>query len=228
MGQEYSTEEPENQTSLPERPDNFVEDEIDFDTLSGYRVMKVFQGSPASRSGLSPFEDFIVALNGTLVNSDNTTLANVLRDNEGKEVALIVWNCVDSKERNVALRPVKWNGPGLLGAAVRFEKLRGATDHILRVLDVLPDSPADEAGLAPNTDYIVGTPAEVFKSGGEFNRLIGDALERRASASFMVYSTATSRTRNVDIRPDQEWGGEGSLGCELATGFLHRITRNTT
>lgn len=31
--------------------------------------------------------------------------------------------------------------------------------------------------------------------------------------------------RNVEIKPNRNWGGEGSLGCELATGLLHRITR---
>jgi hypothetical protein len=41
----------------------------------------------------------------------------------------------------------------------------------------------------------------------------------------MVYSTATGRVRNVEILPNSNWGGEGILGCELATGLLHRITR---
>lgn len=138
--------------------------------------MKVFQGSPASRSGLAPFEDFVVAVNGVLVDSDNASLANVLRDNEGKEVALVVWNCVDSAHRDVALRPVKWNGPGLLGAAVRHEPIRGAADHVQRVIDVLPASPADDAGLVPSTDFIVGTPAEVFKKESDFSKLVRSQL----------------------------------------------------
>lgn len=175
MGQEYSAEEgepmPSDGTQSPSRIEA-DEEEIDFESLSGYRVMKVFQGSPASRSGLAPFEDFIVAVNSVLVGADTSMLSNILRDNEGKEVALVVWNCVDSKERNVGLRPVQWNGPGLLGAAVRYEPLRGSADHVQRVVDVLPRSPADEAGLVPNTDYIVGTRAEVFKRENDFNKLV--------------------------------------------------------
>lgn len=230
MGQEYSLEEEDPSASASPETDvgptvEDVEDVQDLTTLSGYRVMKVFQGSPASRSGLSPFEDFVVAVNGAIVDSDNASLAAVLRDNEGKELALVVWNCVDNARRDVALRPVKWNGPGLLGAAVRYEPIAGAADHVQRVLDVLPGSPADEAGLVPNTDYIVGTPAEVFRKDADFYRLITEALQRQAAASFMVYSSATNRVRNVEIRPDKDWGGEGSLGCELATGLLHRITR---
>lgn len=224
MGQEYSTEDAASTT--PPEP-ILINSETNYEALSGYRVMKVFQGSPASRSGLAPFEDFIVAINGAAISSDNSSLSNFLQANEGKEVALIVWNCVDMQSRDVALRPVKWNGPGLLGAAVRYEPIRGAVDHVQRVMDVLPDSPADEAGLVPNTDYIVGTPAEVFKKEGDFAKLVSDALERRAAANFMVYSSASNRTRIVEIRPDRDWGGEGSLGCQLATGLLHRITRSS-
>ncbi|CAN8068765.1 unnamed protein product [Agarophyton chilense] len=227
MGQEYSTEDGNGSPSVDGSQGAFIEGETSFDSLSGYRVMKVFQGSPASRSGLSPYEDFVVALNGRLVNADNASLANVLRENEGKEVALIVWNCIDSKKRDVSLRPVKWNGPGLLGAAVRFEGLRGAADHVQRVIDVLPNSPADEAGLVPLTDYIVGTPAEAFRKEADFNKLISDALQRQTAASVMMFSSATNRTRNIEIRPNKDWGGEGSLGCELATGLLHHISRST-
>lgn len=184
MGQELSAEEDEQHqeqhpstrgTAEPESTmttPTFIDDITAFDSISAYRVMKVFQGSPASRSGLSPFEDFIVAFNGTLVDSDKTSLANVLSANEGKEVALVVYNVVDSCRRDVALRPVKWNGPGLLGAAVRYEPISGALDHVLRVVDVLKDSPADDAGLVASTDYIAGTPAEVFRSETEFTRIV--------------------------------------------------------
>lgn len=172
MGQEYSHEDGDGTTGGNGTGAENSQSAVDFDSLSGYRVMKVFQGSPASRSGLAPYEDFIVALNRNLVDADNASLANVLRENEGNEVALVVWNCIDAKERNVALRPVKWNGPGLLGAAVRFEPLRGASDYVQRVVDVLPNSPADEAGLVPFTDYIVGTPAEAFRTEGAFNKLV--------------------------------------------------------
>lgn len=176
MGQEYSHEEGDGNVEGSGTEVENSQGKIDFDSLSGYRVMKVFQGSPASRSGLAPYEDFIVALNKNLVNADNTSLANVLRENEGNEVALVVWNCIDAKERDVALRPVKWNGPGLLGAAVRFEPLRGASDYVQRVIDVLPSSPADEAGLVPFTDYIVGTPAEAFRTEGAFTKLVSAFL----------------------------------------------------
>lgn len=177
MGQEQSTEQDpavgnSADTNNADEIESDTPDEPDLQAISAYRVMKVFQGSPSSRSGLMPFEDFIVSVNGVVVNSDNTVLARTLQANEGVSVALIIYNVVDATQRQVALCPVKWNGPGLLGAAVRYEPIAGAIDHVHRVLEVLPGSPAAEAGLVPNTDYIVGTPAEVFRSESEFYKLV--------------------------------------------------------
>lgn len=181
MGQEYSVDEAEqSDASSPSQEREQTPEDIDavqdIMDLSGYRVMKVFSGSPASRSNLRPFEDFIVALDGAVVSSDNASLNMALRNAEGRELALVVWNCVDNARRDVALRPVKWNGPGLLGSAVRYEQLRGAAEHVQRVVDVLPGSPADVAGLVPMTDYVVGTPAEVFKNEKQFGRAVGYKL----------------------------------------------------
>lgn len=175
MGQEQSGDQGDTAVASPEEVDekeDHVEEEPDVQNLSAYRVMKVFQGSPASRSGLKPFEDFIISVNGALVDSNNTVLARTLQANEGKSVALVIYNAVDVVKREVALRPVKWNGPGLLGAAVRYEPIAGAIDHVHRVLDVLPGSPASEAGLVASTDYIVGTPAEVFRAESDFTKLV--------------------------------------------------------
>lgn len=56
---------------------------------------------------------------------------------------------------------------------------------------------------------------------------ISDAAKRGIATHLMVYSTATGRVRNVELRPSSEWGGEGVVGCELATGLLHRIRRDS-
>jgi hypothetical protein len=196
----------------------------DVQNLSGYRVMRVFRGSPAARSGLSAFGDFIIAFDGTLVDVASP-LADALRAREGKPVSLSVWSCVDSAERMVELTPSAWNGPGLLGAAVRFEPVRGAIDSVWRVLDVMPGSPADIAGLVPRSDFVVGTPAEVFRKESDLSTLTQDAANNDMAATVMVYSTATGRVRNVEILPNRDWGGDGLLGCELATGLLHRLSR---
>ena len=38
-----------------------------------------------------------------------------------------------------------------------------------------------------------------------------------------VYNTETDHCREVTITPNGAWGGEGSLGCGIGYGYLHRI-----
>ncbi|CAI8042109.1 Golgi reassembly-stacking protein 2 [Geodia barretti] len=38
-----------------------------------------------------------------------------------------------------------------------------------------------------------------------------------------VYNTDTDNCREVSLTPDSEWGGEGSLGCGIGYGYLHRL-----
>ncbi|CAB1328490.1 unnamed protein product [Coregonus sp. 'balchen'] len=42
-----------------------------------------------------------------------------------------------------------------------------------------------------------------------------------------VYNTDTDNCRDVVITPNSEWGGEGSLGCGIGYGYLHRIPTQT-
>lgn len=198
---------------------------IDVNSLWGWRIMRVFRGSPSSRAGLAAFEDFILAIDGVLVDGAGA-LGTRLAAAENTPVSLTVWNCVDEVERVVKMTPAKWSGgPGLLGAAVRHEAVAGAAEHVWRVVDVYPGSPADDAGLVPRTDFIVGTTAEVFRAGGVLSALMKDGAKKGIAVSVLVYSTSTARTRTVEIVPSTGWGGEGVLGCELATGLLHKITR---
>ena len=37
-----------------------------------------------------------------------------------------------------------------------------------------------------------------------------------------VYNTETDHCREVSITPNGAWGGDGSLGCGIGYGYLHR------
>jgi len=41
-----------------------------------------------------------------------------------------------------------------------------------------------------------------------------------------VYSTNTDSIRSIHITPNKNWGGTGSLGCDIGFGYLHRIPLN--
>ena len=89
------------------------------------------------------------------------------------------------------------------------------------ILDVIPDSPADAAGLLPYGDYIVGTPEGNVRGEAGLGELVEDYLSR--TLRLWVYNHEYAVTRLVAITPSRSWGGSGALGCVLGFGALHRL-----
>lgn len=143
-------------------------------------------------------------------------------------------------------------GDGSLGLTLQWTPLSLAT-NVWHVLDVPPNSPADLAGLLPFSDYILGeaptslttmadiatAPAADSAAGsgpaststatttvllhGEagLGELVEDHLGR--PLRLWVYNVEYDATREVEVVPSREWGGEGALGCVLGYGALHRL-----
>ncbi|KFO83401.1 Golgi reassembly-stacking protein 1, partial [Buceros rhinoceros silvestris] len=86
--------------------------------------------------------------------------------------------------------------------------------------DVEPASPAALAGLQPYTDYIVGSD-QILQESEDFFSLI-ESHEGKP-LKLMVYNTEADSIREVVVTPNGAWGGEGSLGCGIGYGYLHRI-----
>jgi hypothetical protein len=89
------------------------------------------------------------------------------------------------------------------------------------VLDVPSNSPADNAGLLPYSDYILGTPDSLLHGESGLGELVEDYIGR--PLKLWVYNNEYNVTREVDIIPSRDWGGEGALGCVLGYGALHRL-----
>lgn len=88
-----------------------------------------------------------------------------------------------------------------------------------------PSSPAENAGLRPFTDYIIGADSILHESEDLFTLI--ETHEDR-SLKLYVYNTETDSCREVNIIPNSRWGGAdkpgaGMLGCEIGFGYLHRI-----
>ncbi|XP_030667957.1 Golgi reassembly-stacking protein 1 isoform X7 [Nomascus leucogenys] len=113
-----------------------------------------------------------------------------------------------------------WGGQGLLGASVRFCSFRRASEQVWHVLDVEPSSPAALAGLCPYTDYVVGSD-QILQESEDFFTLI-ESHEGKP-LKLMVYNSKSDSCREVTVTPNAAWGGEGSLGCGIGYGYLHRI-----
>jgi hypothetical protein len=187
----------------------------------GYHVLRVQDGSPGQKAGLEAFFDFIVAIGNTRLNQDNDTLKNLLKANIEKEISMTVYSSKSQTVREVFISPsTLWGGQGLLGVSIRFCSFEGANENVWHILEVSPKSPAELAGLRPFSDYIIGADSILHESEDLFSLI--EAHEGRPLKLY-IYNTETDHCREVTITPNGAWGGEGSLGCGIGYGYLHRI-----
>ncbi|KAK5859690.1 hypothetical protein PBY51_021223 [Eleginops maclovinus] len=187
----------------------------------GYHVLRVQENSPGHRAGLEPFFDFIVSINDTRLNKDNDTLKDLLKASVEKPVKMLVYSSKTLELRESTVTPSNlWGGQGLLGVSIRFCSFEGANENVWHVLDVEPNSPAALAGLRPHTDYIIGADTVMNESEDLFSLI--ESHEGKGLKLY-VYNTDTDNCREVIITPNSAWGGEGSLGCGIGYGYLHRI-----
>ncbi|XP_004546822.1 Golgi reassembly-stacking protein 1 isoform X2 [Maylandia zebra] len=187
----------------------------------GYHVHGVQEDSPALKAGLEPFFDFILSIGNARLNKENDLLKDLLKANVEKAVKLEVYNSKTQRVRELEVTPSNmWGGQGLLGASVRFCSFEGANENVWHVLEVEPNSPAALAGLDAYNDFIVGAD-QVLQDSEDFFSLI-EANEGKP-LKLLVYNTKTDQCREVVVTPNGAWGGEGSLGCGIGYGYLHRI-----
>uniref|UniRef100_G3PHU4 PDZ GRASP-type domain-containing protein n=1 Tax=Gasterosteus aculeatus aculeatus TaxID=481459 RepID=G3PHU4_GASAC len=187
----------------------------------GYHVLRVQENSPGHRAGLEPFFDFIVSINNTRLNKDNDTLKDLLKASVEKPLKMLVYSSKTLELRESTVTPSNlWGGQGLLGVSIRFCSFEGANENVWHVLEVEPNSPATLAGLRPHTDYIIGADTVMNESEDLFSLI--ESHEGKGLKLY-VYNTDTDNCREVIITPNSAWGGEGSLGCGIGYGYLHRI-----
>uniref|UniRef100_A0A182K2A9 GRASP55_65 domain-containing protein n=1 Tax=Anopheles christyi TaxID=43041 RepID=A0A182K2A9_9DIPT len=187
----------------------------------GYHVLRVQDNSPGKTAGLEAFFDFILAIGNTRLDQDNDTLKELLKANIDKEIQMTVYSSKTQNIRLVDIMPSStWGGQGLLGVSIRFCSFEGANENVWHILEVHPSSPAEEAGFIPFTDYIIGADSILHESEDLFTLI--ESHEGRPLKMY-VYNTDLDRCREVTITPNSKWGGEGSLGCGIGYGYLHRI-----
>lgn len=187
----------------------------------GYHVLRVQENSPGHRAGLEPFFDFIVSINDTRLNKDNDTLKDLLKASVEKPLRMLVYSSKTLELRESTVTPSNmWGGQGLLGVSIRFCSFEGANENVWHVLEVEPNSPAALAGLRPHTDYIIGADTVMNESEDLFSLI---ETHEGKGLKLYVYNTDTDNCREVVITPNGAWGGEGSLGCGIGYGYLHRI-----
>nr|XP_046260022.1 Golgi reassembly-stacking protein 2-like isoform X2 [Scatophagus argus] len=184
-------------------------------------VYEVQENSPGHRAGLEPFFDFIISVSDTRLNKDNDTLKEILKMNAERPIKMLLYSSKTLAVRETTVIPSSlWGGQGLLGVSIRFCSFEGVNENVWHVLEVEPNSPAALAGLRAHTDYIIGADTVMNESEDLFS--IVETYEGK-ELKLYVYNTDTDNCREVLITPNSDWGGEGSLGCGIGYGYLHRI-----
>ncbi|KAG0142205.1 hypothetical protein CROQUDRAFT_50611 [Cronartium quercuum f. sp. fusiforme G11] len=207
--------------------------------VKGYHVLRVAESSPASEAGIEPFFDFIVGIGGQSVTEDGDTLTAWLDQSEGKPITLQVYSSRRQEVRDIrALPSRKWSTissttanadqqPSLLGLSLRLCSPENALDNVWHILDIIEGSPAQDAGLVPFGDWVIGYAGGILRGENDFYRIVEEHEER--PLRLFVYNADYEVTREVVIIPNRSWGsGEGLLGCSIGFGLLHRIPKTTT
>ncbi|XP_068560468.1 Golgi reassembly-stacking protein 2-like [Cebidichthys violaceus] len=187
----------------------------------GYHVLRVQENSPGRCAGLEPFFDFIISICDTRLNKDNDTLKELLKMNVERPIKMLLYSSKTLAVRETTVTPSNlWGGQGLLGVSIRFCSFEGANENVWHVLEVEPNSPAALAGLRAHADYIIGADTVMNESEDLFS--VVETSEGK-ELKLYVYNTDTDNCREVVITPNCDWGGDGSLGCGIGYGYLHRI-----
>ncbi|XP_055837259.1 Golgi reassembly-stacking protein 2 isoform X2 [Episyrphus balteatus] len=187
----------------------------------GYHVLRVQDNSPGQKAGLEAFFDFIVAIGNTRLDQDNDTLKELLKQNLDKVTKMTVYSSKTQTVRDVSITPsTSWGGQGLLGVSIRFCSFEGANENVWHVLEVHPSSPAETSGLRAFTDYIIGADAIRHETDDLFTMI---ETHENQILKIYVYNVEDDACREVSLKPNSKWGGDGSLGCGIGFGYLHRI-----
>ena len=168
---------------------------------------------------IEPWYDFIIGINGRQIEEpDSNSFAIEIRNCAGSTVTLTIWSAKGQRVRTLQVA-VPTPSP-TLGLTLQWTPI-ASTEDVWHILDVIPDSPADNAGLLPYGDYIVGTPEGNVHGEAGLGELVEDYLSR--TLRLWVYNHEYAVTRLVTITPSRSWGGSGALGCVLGFGALHRL-----
>uniref|UniRef100_A0AC34QZH4 PDZ GRASP-type domain-containing protein n=1 Tax=Panagrolaimus sp. JU765 TaxID=591449 RepID=A0AC34QZH4_9BILA len=187
----------------------------------GYHVLRVQENSPGQAAGLESFFDYIVAIGNTRLDKDNDQLKELLRQNVERPIELTVYNSKTQTVRQTQIIPSEhWGGQGLLGVSIRFCSFEGANQNVWHIISVQPNSPASLAGLESDNDYVLGAES-VLNQADDLIALVQANIGK--PLKLYVYNVITDQVREVLLTPNDNWGGEGCLGCDIGYGYLHRI-----
>eukprot|EP01062_Namystynia_karyoxenos_P077595 TRINITY_DN7841_c0_g3_i7.p1 TRINITY_DN7841_c0_g3~~TRINITY_DN7841_c0_g3_i7.p1 ORF type:complete len:449 (+),score=160.84 TRINITY_DN7841_c0_g3_i7:98-1348(+) len=218
----------------------------EFAELEGFQIASVAPQSPAHQGGLVPFFDFVVAVDDMHLNGESSgPFREHIHNSKGNVVRLQVFNAKIRQFREVLITPNDgWGGQGLLGCSINWENVERAQEFVWHITGVRPSSPAAAAGLQAGKDYIIGMqpigcedhPGQLhvtmFSENGDFHNRLETKMMRRQQRVLsshrthrddqllvLIYDSVDNSVREVLV----ELGRGSSLGCDVASGYLHVV-----
>jgi hypothetical protein len=140
--------------------------------IEGHRVLYVNPKGPGTKAGLIPYFDVITHVEGIQLNNAEYTLANLISKSIDIDTQITVFKMKLKTVRKSILHPNRnWGGPGALGLVARYDNM-APEDKFFAVTYVHPGSPAADAGLRANEDYILGGEKETPKDENSIGMLL--------------------------------------------------------
>ncbi|OEH76093.1 gorasp2-prov protein [Cyclospora cayetanensis] len=192
---------------------------------AGFRVLRIQPGTPAETADFELFFDFIIQIENESLCSPDVSVQSVLKRidaAEGRPMRLTVYNARHRMNREVYVQPARAaSSLVLLGVSLQYCPFEEALSSPLRVLGVLDASPAQKANLQEGSDYILGDEKGAYR--GVSDLIMAAEEHMGSSLTLFVFNKDTERVRRLVLQPCDNWGGEGCLGCDVGSGFLHRV-----
>lgn len=192
----------------------------------GLRVLNTKPNSPARDAGLVPFQDFIVGIEehvpGFSIRND---FSPYVSHKENQDCWVLVHNCFTGVTRSVNLQPRRtWEGAdSLLGVKLRTENIPNAISSVAKISAVTSGSPAYQANIVPDRDYLIGCIQFDFRSIEEFSTKLQlfMGIEADPSLDLYIVDIGTLQGRLVKVKPNNLWKGANSLlGIEFGVGIF--------
>lgn len=173
------------------------------------------------KSDLELHSDVIVAVDRQPV---ETNIDKFLESVQTKDsVDLLVYNLRDRDYREITVQNEldAQNNPKKMGIRICLDTIENLEKNIFHILSVDKNGPGFDAGLVADEDYIVYIPPSKPEEIVEPFTFIRAHDQRKLK--LVVYNSKRDTYRVVEIFPRIDWGGNGSLGCEIGTGMIHTL-----
>ena len=178
------------------------------------RVITISPNSPASKTDLQPFTDFIVNIfNPPSDFNISTDFYKYVIQHENQEIKILVFNLLTGINRLVLITPSRiWpQADFLLGFQYRIENTETVQLKTFRISGV--QNEVSRILFSLDSDFFIGIKELIFRDFNELKR----KLAYRKTCNVVIYSLKSNSVREIEIVCTN------GLGLEFSTGFMHDL-----